>query len=73
MQIADLEAQTVTFAGLLAFSESMLANIADAWTLAGVGHKQRVQNALFPEGVLFDLINGILNPSKDCLSTSWRV
>ena len=45
----------------------MLVDIAVAWLKAGAEQRQRVQNLLFSDGVLYSEHSGFLNTSKPSL------
>jgi site-specific DNA recombinase len=66
-RLRECEAAKATFDQVLAFAQSMLADIGKAWKLGDVNQKQKVQNILFPDGIIFDPENGILNPENQCL------
>jgi site-specific DNA recombinase len=40
--------------GILAFAERILPRASDLWVQASLGHKQRLQQLFFPEGIAFD-------------------
>jgi hypothetical protein len=50
-----------TLDSFVRFAELMLADIAGAWLKASPEQRQRVQNLLFPAGVLYTRPNGFLN------------
>ena len=66
-QIADAKMEQATFDQLLEFSKSMLVNIHTAWEHANLNQKQKVQNLLFPGGLIHEPEKGILNPHNDSL------
>ena len=47
----------------------MLVDIAGAWQRAGADQRQRVQNLLFSDGLLYSEDRGFLNTSKPSLFT----
>ena len=66
-QIKEAEGEKATFEQLREFSKWALLNIPEAWAMATIDQKQRVQNALFPEGLKYHPQNGILNAENSCL------
>ncbi len=40
--------------GILGFAEHVVTNAAHLWTEASLDQKQRLQQVLFPEGLVFD-------------------
>jgi site-specific DNA recombinase len=49
------------------FAELMVADIAQAWEIAGPEQQQRVQNLLFGDGLAYSKESGFLNRSKSSL------
>jgi site-specific DNA recombinase len=73
-KIADIQVQLyhtqetkATFEELMEFSRSMSVNLANAWQVADINQKQRVQNTLFPGGLKLSKEKQILNPDNDCV------
>ena len=68
-QIAEADLEKATLEDLFEFSRSLFGDIAAAWTRAGVDQKRKVQNALFPSGLMYHPEKGILNPENGCISS----
>ena len=66
-QLRELDAERTTFDQLHRFSEQMLLDIPGAWAAASVAQKQRVQKALFPEGLRYSPEKEISNVDNSCL------
>ena len=49
------------------FCKTVMVDIAGAWQAADIDQKQRVQQALFENGLNYHPQNGMLNTDKDCL------
>ena len=64
-QISATEETKATFTELLEFSRSISVNLANAWLVADIDQKQRVQKTLFPDGLKYDKEKGVLNPGND--------
>ena len=54
MELADATIEELDLDGLLGFAEHLVSNAARMWQEASLEHKQKLQAALFPEGLAFD-------------------
>ena len=50
--------------GLLEFAERLLGNLSDLWLTSSLDDRQRIQSAVFPEGLPF--ANGRIGTSATC-------
>ncbi len=66
-QLQIIQTGKATLERFVQFSELMLVDIAVAWLKAGAEQRQRVQNLLFSDGVLYSEHSGFLNTSKPSL------
>jgi len=54
MELHDARIDALDVEGVLAFSEHLIANLGRIWIEATLGQRQRIQAAIFPEGIPFD-------------------
>jgi site-specific DNA recombinase len=66
-EIRALGSQRDTFDAFIRFAEIHLTDIAGAWEIAAPEQRQRVQNLLFQDGLLYSPEQGILNHSNSSL------
>jgi site-specific DNA recombinase len=66
-ELREVQSSLATSDAFLRFAELQLMDIAGAWLIAGPDQRERVQNLLFQEGLVYSKTEGILNRSKSCL------
>lgn len=66
-EIRSLTSQRDTLDAFIRFAEIHLTDVAGAWKIANPEQRQRVQNLLFKDGLLYSPEQGILNRSKSSL------
>jgi site-specific DNA recombinase len=66
-EIRALGSQRDTLEAFIRFAEIHLTNVAGAWEIAAPEQRQRVQNLLFQDGLLYSPEQGILNRSNSSL------
>ena len=65
LQISQTEETKASLMDVMNFSRSISINLANAWKVAEIDQKPRVQNTLFFGDLKFDNEKGILNPGND--------
>jgi site-specific DNA recombinase len=68
-QLEVVQSSKTTLERFVRFAELMLVDIAGAWKRAGADERQRVQNLLFSDGLLYSEDRGFLNTPKPSLFT----
>jgi site-specific DNA recombinase len=66
-EIRALGTQRDTLDAFIRFAEIHLTDVAEAWEIAAPEQRQRVQNLLFQDGLLYSPEQGILNRSNSSL------
>jgi site-specific DNA recombinase len=66
-EVMALDSQRDTLDAFMQFAQIHLTDIAGAWEIAAPEQRQRVQNLLFKDGLLYSPEHGILNHSKSSL------
>jgi site-specific DNA recombinase len=54
LELHDARIDALDVEGVLAFAEHLIANVGRIWLEATLDHRQRIQAAIFPEGIPFD-------------------
>jgi hypothetical protein len=66
MELHDAQLEEIDVEGILGFAEHVLENAAQLWLESSPEHRERLQNALFPEGLR--LVNGRFGTAVTCLA-----
>ena len=53
MELREAQAEEIEIEAVLDFAQAVLTNASNLWKAAPAGHKQRLQQVLFPEGVTY--------------------
>ena len=69
LELNDARIDALDVEGVLAFAEPLIANVGRIWFDATLDQRQRIQAAIFPDGIPFDRRSGDLS---HCLRTTGR-
>lgn len=54
LELQDAQREPLDVEGVLSFAENLMANVGQVWIEATLVQRQRIQSAIFPEGLPFD-------------------
>jgi site-specific DNA recombinase len=68
LELQDARIETLDVEGILGFAERLIGNVGRMWMAAKLEQRQRIQAAIFPEGLPFD--GGKFGTAATCLLSS---